>query len=133
MKSKIDCPPDTIPVKNLCIPKEDILHEAKNVINRRLGRDYDFDEYPIPESEFRIIAMEVVGSRSKGTHKVSSDIDVVVEYEGTMSEDGAFNLFNDPPHKIYGVHLDINPIKEEKSGSLKEWMRNNYWHVKKIY
>jgi predicted nucleotidyltransferase len=65
------------------------------------------------------------GSRMRGDAREDSDLDVVVEYEGDMSEDGLFNILNENPVQIEGVKVDINPIKKGKSGSLDEYMERS--------
>ena len=63
------------------------------------------------------------GSRGRGTEKQTSDLDVLVEYEGTSREDDLFNLFHEDDFCIGGCKVDINPIKEEKSGSLTAFLQ----------
>ena len=63
------------------------------------------------------------GSRSRGTEKQTSDLDVLVEYKGTSREDDLFNLFHEDDFCIGGCKVDINPIKEEKSGSLTAFLQ----------
>ena len=63
------------------------------------------------------------GSRSRGTEKQTSDLDVLVEYKGTSKEDDLFNLFHEDDFCIGGCKVDINPIKEEKSGSLTAFLQ----------
>lgn len=63
------------------------------------------------------------GSRSRGTEKQTSDLDVLVEYEGTSREDDLFNLFHEDDFCIGGCKVDINPIKEEKTGSLAVFLQ----------
>lgn len=75
--------------------------------------------------------LAVVGSHVLGTAKEGSDLDVVLEYEGPMREDDAFNMFARlrdegvlPMMEVDGrdVRLDFNPIKAEKTGTLNEWL-----------
>lgn len=63
------------------------------------------------------------GSRSRGTEKQTSDLDILVEYKGTSREDDLFNLFHEDDFCIGGCKVDINPIKEEKSGSLTAFLQ----------
>ena len=63
------------------------------------------------------------GSRSRGTEKQTSDLDILVEYKGTSREDDLFNLFHEDDFCIGGCKVDINPIKEEKSGSLTDFLQ----------
>lgn len=69
-----------------------------------------------------IKGMALHGSRLRGDAREDSDLDVVVEYEGDMSEDGLFNILNDEPMVIEGVRVDVNPITRGKSGTLDQYM-----------
>ncbi len=73
----------------------------------------------------RINGMAIHGSRKRGDARSDSDLDVVVEYDGDISEDGLFNLLNDVPLTIEGVAIDINPITEGKSGTLAQYMERS--------
>lgn len=76
-------------------------------------------------SDVTIKGMALNGSRLRGDAKADSDLDVVVEYEGDMSEDGLFNILNEEPITIEGVKVDINPITRGKSGTLEEYMKRS--------
>jgi predicted nucleotidyltransferase len=128
MEKRTGCKPDEIPVKGHCIKKSDILSDARRHI-------YDvMEDY---NEDFEIVGMAVIGSRVEGKHRPDSDIDVVVEYRGDVREDHAFNILNNsnpaeydiPRLKILGIPIDINPIKPEKSGVLKDFLRTSekYW------
>ena len=86
----------------------------------------------IGEDEYEIIDIAVVGSRSRGKGREDSDLDVVVEYKGKLREDNMFNMLNDEPLGVLyfnGVRVDINPITEGKSGTLKQWMKRSETYV----
>ena len=75
-----------------------------------------------------IVGMEIIGSRNRGTARLDSDLDIVVELKGdNLREDDLFNLLNDndEPLEINGIKVDINPIIVEKSGSLEEFMKRS--------
>lgn len=80
----------------------------------------------------RIVDMRIIGSRNNGTASDGSDLDILLEYEGDISEDGLFNMLNDVEDglSIGGVPVDINPITEGKSGTIEEWMERNRDYVK---
>ena len=73
----------------------------------------------------RINGMAIHGSRKRGDARSDSDLDVVMEYDGDISEDGLFNLLYDVPLTIEGVEVDINPITEGKSGTLEQYMERS--------
>lgn len=73
-----------------------------------------------------IKGMALHGSRMRGDARADSDLDVVVEYEGDISEDGLFNILNDEPMYFDGVKVDINPITRGKSGTLEQYMKRSH-------
>ena len=64
----------------------------------------------------------VTGSRSRGLEQSGSDLDVVVEYKGSEREDSLFEILHEDNLTIGGVSVDINPIKEGKSGTLQTYL-----------
>ena len=55
------------------------------------------------------------GSRCRGIEKNGSDLDVVVDYKGTVREDDFFNILHEDGFEIAGIVVDINPITEDKT------------------
>ena len=78
----------------------------------------------LPEG-FKVTGIRIIGSRTTGTAKEGSDLDVLVQYEGDTSEDAAFNALNGEPLVIDGITVDINPIRPDKSGTIDEWIERN--------
>ena len=75
------------------------------------------------EKEVTLIGARVYGSRTReGLYKENSDLDVVLSYTGNIREDTFFNCLNEYGMAIAGLKLDINPISEEKTGTLAEYM-----------
>lgn len=74
--------------------------------------------------DVEIIDVVVSGSRSHGIEKNNSDLDMVVEYKGSIREDDLFNILNEDGFEIAGIKVDINPITEGKSGTLEEYLPN---------
>lgn len=74
-------------------------------------------EYHLP---IQIREVMVYGSRSRGTEKADSDLDILFEYVGAGREDDIFNLLHEDDFCIGEVEVDINPVTEEKSGDLSE-------------
>ena len=65
----------------------------------------------------------VYGSRCRGTEKTTSDIDIVVEYKGDIREDDLFNLLHEDEFLLGNHKVDINPIKDDKSGNIADFLR----------
>lgn len=70
----------------------------------------------------RVNDLEIHGSRGRGTARPDSDLDVVVEYEGTLREDDAFNFLNEDPLIYNGIKVDVNPIRKQETGTLQDYM-----------
>lgn len=82
-------------------------------------------DYDVSDSEFSIQDIKLYGSYSKGTNKETSDLDFIVQYDGSMREDSAFNILHDVEHTIEDkdgnkVFIDINPINVNESGTIEE-------------
>ena len=74
-------------------------------------------EYHLP---IQIREVMVYGSRSRGTEKADSDLDILFEYAGARREDNIFNLLHEDDFCIGEVKVDINPVTEEISGDFSE-------------
>ena len=107
---------------------EIIPNTKENEIYKKI-RNY-LEEYLILSNlDTDIVNVQIIGSRAKQTSRESSDIDVLVEYNNSeISEDTLFSGLNDDdePLEIDGIRVDFNPINKERSGSMKEWLENNY-------
>lgn len=77
------------------------------------------DEYGI---DAKIVDAAVVGSRCRGLERDGSDLDVVVELSTNEREDDLFNTFNEDGLHIGGIKVDINPITEQRTGSLETYL-----------
>lgn len=84
--------------------------------------DYDLDA--------KIENVVLSGSRCRGIEKRGSDLDVVVSYEGNIREDALFNILHEDKFEIAGVEVDINPITEDKTGSLAEYLESADQYLK---
>lgn len=76
-----------------------------------------------------IVDFQIIGSRNKGIAKDTSDLDVLIEYNNDRyGEDSIFNILNDEENRleINGIPVDFNPITPSKSGTIEEWLENNY-------
>ena len=70
------------------------------------------------------------GSRCRGIEKIGSDLDVVVDYKGTVREDDFFNILHEEGFAIAGIAVDINPITEDKTGLLAEYLESAEQYLK---
>lgn len=81
-----------------------------------------FVEYGV---DAHVIRIELHGSRLRGMARDDSDLDAVVEYEGSAREDHVFNLLHDPEVlglSFDGIPVDINPIKASETGCMADYM-----------
>ena len=103
--------------------REEIESIVNDYINQQLSE--------ATEEEFTVKSITPIGSRTNGTSLPDSDFDVLVEYEGSMREDDAFNaLHGDNPLgedmlEIEGIKVDLFPIRAEESGSAKSWLKKH--------
>ena len=81
------------------------------------------------ELDIDIIELYVHGSRINGNPHKDSDLDVVLYYKGNMKEDSLFNILHDDEYKdelTYNkVYIDINPIRDEETGSLASYIQKD--------
>lgn len=84
------------------------------------------------DMDAEITGIRFIGSRTTGTARSDSDLDVLVEYKGTAREDSLFNVLNDEDNRLVidGITVDINPITPGKSGTIEEFMRRNAGYKK---
>ena len=65
------------------------------------------------DSDFELLAARVIGSRmTADLYRETSDIDVLLMYEGRIRDDDMFSIVNDHPAWIEDAQLDIFPEKE---------------------
>ena len=86
-------------------------------------RDYLMDTIRRQDLLIQIGEVMFYGSRCRGTEKTTSDIDIVVEYKGDIREDDLFNLFHEDEFLLGNHKVDINPIKDDKSGNIADFLR----------
>lgn len=92
--------------------KEDLKEQISRIIR---------DEF-FGKDEFELVDIAFYGSRVSGKASVDSDLDVLVEYKGTAREDTIFDVLAEQQIMLEGVRLDINPIKNEKSGTIVDYL-----------
>ena len=69
-----------------------------------------------------VLDVVVSGSRCRGMEAEGSDLDVVLYFSGTEREDDLFNILHENGVVMGGVSLDINPVSQEQTGSLSEYL-----------
>lgn len=76
-----------------------------------------------------IVDFQIIGSRNKGTANSHSDLDVLIEYNNDkFGEDSLYNDLKDKENQLFinGIEVDFNPITATKSGTIEEWLDQNY-------
>lgn len=100
------------------------------------GMVSDYVQSKIDENNLdaEVVGVVVSGSRCRGIEKVGSDLDVVLEYKGSIREDTFFGILHEDEMEIGGVKVDINPITEGKTGTLESYLPavEEYLSQKKI-
>lgn len=71
-----------------------------------------------------IVDAAIAGSRCRGLEKEGSDLDVVVELSTKEREDDLFGIFNEEKLHIGDVAVDINPITEQRTGTLETYLES---------
>ena len=87
-----------------------------------LAKDYLQEKITAYDLDAQIVDAIIAGSRGRGEETAESDLDIVVEFQGSIREDFLFNVAHEDEFLIGDVLLDINPIKKEKSGTLKDYI-----------
>lgn len=78
----------------------------------------------------KIIDCAIYGSRSRGLQKPDSDLDIVVQYDGSIKESAMFNLLAEMHLIKDGMQVDINPIRKEESGTLDAYLQKAEQYMK---
>lgn len=94
---------------------------------KKYVREFVQQEVEDADADAEIVDIAIIGSRTTGTAKPDSDLDVLVEYKGKEREDDLFNLLQDADEPLFieGIKVDINPITEGKSGTIAEFLDRN--------
>lgn len=91
--------------------------EIENVVS-----DYIQEKINENSLDANIVSVTIYGSRCKGIENSNSDLDVILEYIGSIREDTLFNILNESKMKIGNIEVEINPITENKTGRLDEYL-----------
>lgn len=97
---------------------------ARNYIEETLLEN-NFDDINIKD-------IAIIGSRGRGNANTNSDLDIVVEYDGDISEDSLFNILNEDPMYIDDIQVDINPITASDTGTLSEYLERSNAYDQKV-
>ena len=73
-------------------------------------------------ADAKLLGLAVIGSRCRGVEHGGSDLDIVAEYQGDIREDDLFGILHEDGLQIGGIEVDINPIKEAKTGTLASYL-----------
>jgi len=106
--------------------REEIKKTVSNYVEEKL-KDMGIDA--------DVKGLEIIGSRNRGDAKLNSDLDVVVELKGdNLREDYLFNSINDSENPLMfdDIKVDINPIIEEESGTLKQYLERSKAYDKEV-
>lgn len=115
-------------IQGIDISYDEIKKEITAYIESRIN---DWNNYvAADDSEFiTLIGVELHGSRLRNQARDDSDLDCVFEYSGNAREDDVFNFFNydedEGKYMIDDIIVDFNPIKADKTGSLKSYMKKS--------
>lgn len=74
-------------------------------------------------TEFSYVGIRAYGSRVNGKATEDSDLDILVEYEGSAREDDIFNTLHEEECRMNGILIDVNPIKANCSGTIEEYLQ----------
>lgn len=74
--------------------------------------------------QIEIEGIEIIGSYTRGENTSESDLDILVQYSGDISDDNLFNILAEEDLSLYGVKIDINPINSAKD-SIKDFKERN--------
>lgn len=77
--------------------------------------------------EVVVKGVKLYGSRTRDDYIESSDLDVLIEYEGDLKEYIFYNMLNveddEGPLLLNNIKVDFNPIRPEESGTIEEYYK----------
>lgn len=103
------------------LTEEDVIALAEEHVNKVASGALTRDGF----NGFTPVRMKVIGSRAFGMAREDSDLDILIEYEGSAREDAVFNLLNEEHLKIAGITVDFFPIRAQESGTMDEWLASH--------
>ena len=83
--------------------------------------------------DIQAVSARVYGNRTRESlYRDSSFLEVVLLYEGDMSEEQLFGILNRESPSLKGLEVRINPIREGESGSLEEYLEKNEEYLDRL-
>lgn len=80
--------------------------------------------------DIEIEGIELIGSYVRGENTPSSDLDVLVQYFGDISDDYLFNIISEYNLELDGIKVDVNPINSAKD-SIENFKERNKGFTKR--
>lgn len=80
--------------------------------------------------DIEIEDIELIGSYTRGENVPSSDLDVLVQYSGDISDDSLFNIISEYNLELDGIKVDVNPINSAKD-SIQDFKERNKGFTKR--
>lgn len=80
--------------------------------------------------QIEIERLELIGSYMRGENTSGSDLDVLLEYSGNISDDSLFNILSEENLELNGIKIDINPINIAKD-SIEDFKERNKGFTKR--
>lgn len=99
----------------------DIINSVKADIERIIEEN---------DLQIKVDTIELIGSYMRGENVSGSDLDVLVQYSGDISDDSLFNILAEEDLSLNGVKIDINPINSAKD-SIEDFKERNKGFSKK--
>ena len=63
--------------------------------------------------DIKILEILIGGSRCRGKEKESSDLDIIIFYDGDIREDDFFNILSKESFYLEDILVDFNPIQTD--------------------
>jgi len=80
--------------------------------------------------DIEIENIELIGSYIRGENTSESDLDVLLQYSGDISDDSLFNIISKYNLELDGVKIDINPINSVKD-NIEDFKERNKGFTKR--